>query len=108
MRELGDEASVPFELGKLMPQDLPSADEVLLSSTAGGIMPVGYVNNRALGMGCPVVLSRQLRDRYWECHDEDWHGTPVDYADTNSVSATSGESIQASVSHIPCLRPSIK
>ena len=79
MRELGDEASVPFELGKLMPQDLPSADEVLLSSTAGGIMPVGYVNNRVLGMGLPVVLSRQLRGRYRECHDEDWHGTPVDY-----------------------------
>ena len=85
VRELCEEAGIPFALGKLLPQDLLGADEVFLSSTAGGIMPVSYINNRVLGMGRPGVLSRQLRDRYWARHDEGWHGTPVDYKEASST-----------------------
>ena len=64
---------------KLTAQSLLGADEAFLSSTAGGIMPVSYINNRVLGMGRPGPLSRQLRDRYWEKHEQGWHATPVHY-----------------------------
>ena len=84
VRELCEEADIPFALGKVLPQDLMSADEVFLSSTAGGIMPVSYINNRVLGMGRPGPLSSQLRERYWARHDEGWHGTPVDYEEPTS------------------------
>ena len=83
VRELCEEARIPFALGKLVPQDLMRADEVFLSSTAGGIMPVSYINNRVLGAGRPGPLSRQLRHRYWERHNEGWHATPIDYEDTH-------------------------
>ena len=79
VRELCEEAGVPFSLAKLTPQDLLSADEIFLSSTAGGIMPISYINNRVLGVGRPGALSKQLRDRYWQRHSEGWHATPIDY-----------------------------
>jgi branched-chain amino acid aminotransferase len=79
VRELCEEAGVPFSLAKLTPQDLLSADEIFLSSTAGGVMPISYINNRVLGAGRPGALSKQLRDRYWQRHSEGWHATPIDY-----------------------------
>ncbi|MEM7407411.1 MAG: aminotransferase class IV [Pseudomonadota bacterium] len=81
VRELCEEAGIPFTMGKLHPQALLSADEVFLSSTAGGIMPVSYINNRVLGVGRPGPVATQLRARYWQRHEEGWHATPVDYGD---------------------------
>jgi len=79
VRELCEEQAITFRLATLTPQDLLSADEVFLSSTAGGIMPVAYVNNRILGNGRPGPLATQLKQRYWQRHAEGWHATPIDY-----------------------------
>ncbi len=79
VRELCEDAGISFSMTRLTAQSLLGADEAFLSSTAGGIMPVSYINNRVLGMGRPGPLSRQLRERYWEKHERGWHATPVDY-----------------------------
>lgn len=79
VRELCMELGVPFAFAKITPDALRDADEVFLSSTAGGIMPVSRVDDRILGNGRPGPLSMRLRDRYWKKHEEGWHGTPVDY-----------------------------
>ncbi len=81
VRELCGELSVPFELGRITPDELREADEVFLSTTAGGIMPVSRVDNRILGNDRPGPLSIRLRDLYWAKHDEGWHATPIDYRD---------------------------
>ncbi|MBW2409550.1 MAG: branched-chain amino acid transferase, partial [Deltaproteobacteria bacterium] len=41
-----------------------------MSSTAGGIMPVTTVNNKAVGDGRPGKITTLIRNRYWEAHDE--------------------------------------
>ena len=79
VRELCEELGVPFAFASITPDELRDADEIFLSSTAGGIMPVARVDDRILGNGRPGPLSMRLRELYWRKHDEGWHGTPVDY-----------------------------
>ena len=72
--ELGIDASkapVPVD-------DLHNADEVFISSTAGGIMPVTRIDDVAIGNGNPGPITRKLTDLYWQKHnDPDWT-TPID------------------------------
>ena len=79
VHELCDELEIPFELGRVTPEELRDADEVFLSSTAGGIMPIVQVDNRVMGNGRPGPLSERLKSFYWRKHEEGWHATPVDY-----------------------------
>ena len=77
--ELCDEIGVPCEGAALTPSQLRAADEVFLTSTAGGIMPASRVDGVALGDGRPGRLTRQLRDLYWAKHEQGWHATTVRY-----------------------------
>jgi branched-chain amino acid aminotransferase len=77
VRELCAELDVPFEIGHVTPPQLRGADEVFVSSTAGGIMPITRIDNRTLGSGRPGALSTKLRDLYWKKHEQGWHATPV-------------------------------
>ena len=79
VRELCEEAGVPFRVTSITPDELREADEVFLATTAGGVMPVSRVDDRILGNGRPGPLSTRLRERYWERHEEGWHATPIDY-----------------------------
>jgi len=55
---------------------------VLITSTAGGIMPVTVIDGEAVGTGQPGSLTRQLRDRYWASHADPRYATPVRYDET--------------------------
>ena len=81
VQELCDELGIAFELGRVTPKELRDADEVFLSSTAGGVMPIAKVDDRILSNGRPGPLATRLKDLYWRKHDEGWHATRVDYAD---------------------------
>jgi len=52
---------------------------VLVTSTAGGIMPVTVIDGKPVGTGAPGPLTMQLRDRYWACHQDPRYSTPVRY-----------------------------
>ena len=65
--------------GCLTADDLLRADELLVTSTAGGIMPVTAVNGAPVGAGVPGPLTRDLRDRYWARHQDPRYSTPVRY-----------------------------
>ncbi|TEA79020.1 aminotransferase class IV [Allopusillimonas ginsengisoli] len=56
--------------------DVLSADEVFLTTTAGGIIPVRYVNDRKIGNGGSTT-SLRLRDLYWEAHRDPRLSVPV-------------------------------
>jgi branched-chain amino acid aminotransferase len=57
------------------------ADEVLITSTAGGVMPVTSVDGAPVGSGTMGPVTRSLRDAYWRLHDDPRFATPVAYAD---------------------------
>ena len=77
--ELARQAGQPVEEGQLSDADLHRAAEVLITSTAGGIMPVTVVDGRPVGTGRPGPLTRLLRDRYWASHADPAYATPVQY-----------------------------
>jgi branched-chain amino acid aminotransferase len=79
--ELAAEAGQPLQQGVLTADDLRRAAEVLVTSTAGGIMPVTVIDGRPVGTGSPGPLTAQLRDRYWARHEDPQYSTPVRYSE---------------------------
>jgi branched-chain amino acid aminotransferase len=77
--ELAAEAGQPLEEGRLTADDLRRAAEVLVSSTAGGVMPVTVVDGAPVGPGRPGPLTLELRERYWASHADPRYSTPVRY-----------------------------
>ena len=77
--ELADQTNVKAELGKLRADDLRSADEVFMASTAGGLMPIRKVDDSMIGNGAPGPVTERLTDLYWAMHDDPKYSTPVDY-----------------------------
>ena len=57
--------------------DLYQADEVFLSSTAGGIIPVTEVDHRPIGDGTPGPITKQMQEMYMEMLEKGVYGTPV-------------------------------
>ncbi len=77
--ELAREAGQRVDEDLLTAGDLLRSDEVLVTSTAGGIMPVTVIDGTPVGTGAPGPLTMQLRDRYWASHQDPRYSTPVRY-----------------------------
>jgi branched-chain amino acid aminotransferase len=58
---------------------LRNADEIFITSTAGGIMGVTRLDGRILGNDRPGPLTRQLHEAYWEYRKQGWCSEPIDY-----------------------------
>jgi branched-chain amino acid aminotransferase len=60
--------------------ELKNADELFITSTAGGIMPVRSLDERALPGKGAGPITKQLSDLYWARRAEGWRSVPIDYA----------------------------
>jgi branched-chain amino acid aminotransferase len=63
--DLLTELNVEAVVAALSPAELRSADEVFLTSTAGGILPVSKIDGTPVGDGGLGPLSSRLRTLYW-------------------------------------------
>jgi len=79
--ELAREAGQRVDEGRLTAEDLLRSDEVLVTSTAGGIMPVTVIDGKPVGTGAPGSLTLQLRDQYWASHRDPRYSTAVRYTE---------------------------
>ena len=79
VRELCAELGIQYAHARITPDELRDADEVFLSSTAGGVLPISRVDDRVLSNGRPGPITTRIRERYWQWHAEGRHATPVDY-----------------------------
>jgi branched-chain amino acid aminotransferase len=61
----------------LTAEDLRGANEVFLSSTGGGVIPVTRVSDQAVANGAPGLTTGRLSDLYWRKRAEGWLTTPV-------------------------------
>lgn len=77
--ELAQLTNIKAELGKLKADDLRGADEVFMTSTAGGIMPIRRIDDRVIGTGTRGPVTKRLTDLYWALHDDPAYTTPVEY-----------------------------
>jgi branched-chain amino acid aminotransferase len=80
VRELCDSLGIPVSFGKVSATELRAADEVFLSSTAGGIIPVNRIDGRILADGTVGPITRRLLDAYWMWHADPRFATPIDYS----------------------------
>lgn len=77
--DLANEEDIPVRLDMFGVDVLMAAEEVFLSSTAGGVMPVTTVNSQMIGDGKPGKITTRIQKGYWEAHDEEPWVTAVDY-----------------------------
>ena len=75
--ELAAEAGIPVVEGRIQPFDLYNADEMFLSSTAGGIFAVGELDGRAIGDGRMGPVTHRMRDGYQALLESGAKSTPV-------------------------------
>jgi branched-chain amino acid aminotransferase len=79
--EIAAENGDPVQEGQLTADDLRRAEEVLATSTAGGIMPVTVIDGKPVGQGRAGPLTMGLREQYWRRHEDPRFTTPVRYHD---------------------------
>ncbi len=77
--ELCAECAIPLEQGEVPADTLRAAEEVFISSTAGGVLPVTKLDGKPVGSGVPGPVTTRLREMYWSKKEAGWHGTPVNY-----------------------------
>ncbi len=77
--DLADEQGIPVRLEMFDADVVMAAEEVFLTSTAGGVMPVTTVNGRMIGDGKPGKITTLIQKRYWKAHNEGPWVTPIDY-----------------------------
>jgi branched-chain amino acid aminotransferase len=78
--ELCARLGLPVQVAPLPAQRLREADEVFLTSTGGGILPIARLDGVALP-AFPGPVTQRLSEAYWAMHDEPAHRDPVDYGD---------------------------
>lgn len=77
--ELAEESGVPLRLGAVSSKAVRGADEVFVTSTAGGIMPVTVVDGRAVGSGRPGPVTLRISEEYWSLHENPRFALPIEY-----------------------------
>jgi branched-chain amino acid aminotransferase len=78
--ELCEDLGLSIEVRPVPVTELRDADEIFLSTTAGGVMPASRIDGRIMGNDRPGPVSTRVHDRFWARRAEGWHATPVDYA----------------------------
>lgn len=78
--DLCAEIGLPAAAANISCDDIKKADEVFITSTAGGIMPVTRIDETTISKGQVGSITRQLTDLYWEKHTDPAWSTAVFYA----------------------------
>jgi branched-chain amino acid aminotransferase len=75
--ELANKEGITVVVGRVQTYDVYTADEAFLTSTAGGIVPVGRLDGRVIGGGGRGPITRRLQEAYLELLESRVESTPV-------------------------------
>lgn len=75
--DLAGQAGVEVRVGRLEPFDFYTADEAFLTSTAGGVVPIGRLDSRIVGDGRRGPITRRLQDAYQALLEAGSQSTPI-------------------------------
>jgi branched-chain amino acid aminotransferase len=76
--ELAPELGLATREAMFGPERLAAAEEVFITSTAGGVMPVTMLDGRPIGTGAPGPVTLALRRRYWDAHTDPRWSVAID------------------------------
>lgn len=77
--EIAHELGWPVRIADIPASALYRAQEIFLTSTAGGVMPVATLDGQPVGEGRPGPMTMALRGRYWQLHRDPRYALPVSY-----------------------------
>jgi branched-chain amino acid aminotransferase len=77
--DLCAELGLPCQVRSIPAEEFRQADEIFVTSTAGGIIPVSRLDGRILGNDRPGPITERLRLAYWDKRRSGWHAEPVRY-----------------------------
>ncbi|MEK6195545.1 MAG: aminotransferase class IV [Deltaproteobacteria bacterium] len=63
----------------LAADDARTADEVFVTSTAGGIIPITKIDSRSISSGMPGPVTQELQEGYWRLHQDPHYTLKIDY-----------------------------
>ena len=75
--ELAERGNVQARLGQITQADLKAAEEVFITTSAGGVIPVIRIDGVAVGDESPGPVTRRLRDLYRDLHRDPDYLTEV-------------------------------
>ncbi|MFZ5549669.1 MAG: aminotransferase class IV [Pseudomonadota bacterium] len=75
---LCERLGLPLQVESVSIEALRGADEVFLTSTGGGVLPIARVDGRPLPH-FPGPVTERLQQAYWEAHHDPRWSDPVDY-----------------------------
>ena len=79
--ELCRETNLQAEEAEVPVKALAKAEEVFITSTAGGVIPITRVGGVPVGDGHPGPVTSRLKQLYWGRKAEGWLSERVDYRD---------------------------
>jgi branched-chain amino acid aminotransferase len=77
--EIAAGLQVKCEIRRLRAEEMAQADEIFISSTAGGLAPVTVFDGKPVGTGRPGPLTTRITELYWERHADPDFSTEVDF-----------------------------
>jgi branched-chain amino acid aminotransferase len=77
--EMAQSLKMPVQSRTVTAQEVRAADEVFLSTSGGGVLPVTRVDNQLVGTGQPGPITRTLVDTYWAWHANPAYSMAIDY-----------------------------
>jgi branched-chain amino acid aminotransferase len=79
--DIAAELGIPAQVEPVPLSTLYDADEVFLTSTAGGVMPVAELDGQPVGDGAVGDMTRRVRQTYWDWHEDPRFTRSIDYGD---------------------------
>ncbi len=76
--ELCGALGVALRIEPIPAADLASADEVFISSTGGGVLPIAKIDGKPIAGPFPGPVTTRLQDAYWALHDDPRYRDPVE------------------------------
>jgi branched-chain amino acid aminotransferase len=77
--ELCVELGLECEIRPVHSEELCAADEVFITTSAGGVIAVTRLDGRIIGNDKERAVTERLREHYWARRNAGWHASPVDY-----------------------------
>jgi branched-chain amino acid aminotransferase len=84
--EICGDLGVPCRVGKVSADEARDADEIFITTTAGGVMPASRIDGRIMGNDRPGPISMKIKETFWAKRASGWHATPVDYEAATAAS----------------------
>lgn len=76
--ELAQSLQIPVEERAIAPAELQEADEVFITTTAGGVIPIASADGAPIGVNDgPGPVTLKLHHHYWTKRENGWLGTPL-------------------------------